>query len=240
MTPGAATAGAALLRRSAQFLALLGPLVAIGFWPSYFARALEVSQWRIHAHGFLMLAWVVLLLAQAFLVRADRRPVHRGLGRISWILVPLIVASTVSLAHWRLNNLGADPLETLVYFLYVQAALLVQFLAAWTLAMANRRRPLVHARYMLCTALAIFDPIVARIVFNVLGVDYPWLQVVTYGMIDAILLALIAWERRHATGSTVFERMLALFVVTQAPTFFLWTTPAWRSFAAWFAALPLP
>jgi len=231
---------AALLRRSALYLTLLVPLVAVGFWPSYFARALDEPQWRIHAHGALMFSWVALLLAQAFLVRANRRPLHRRLGRVSFVLVPLIVLSSLSVAHWRFNHPANDPFDTLAYFLYVQVALLAQFVVAWSLAMANRAQPLVHARYMLCTALAIVDPIVARIAYNTLGIDIPWLQAITYGLVDAILLALIAWERRHASGSTAFERMLALFVATQVPTFFLWTTPAWRSFATWFAALPLP
>ena len=234
MTP--AVAGHSLLRRSALFLALLVPLIAVGFWPTYFTRAVEEPQWRIHVHGSIMFAWVALLLAQASLVRGGHRPTHRALGKVSFVLAPLVVVSSLGLAHWRLNHAGEAPMDVLVYFLYVQAALLVQFAVAWSLAIAHRREPLVHARYMLCTALALVDPIVARIANNHLGVDIPWSQVVTFGLVDAILVALILWDRRHRTGSQVFAGMLALFVVTQAPTFFLWKTAAWQAFARWFAA----
>lgn len=231
---------AALLRRSALYLTLLVPLIAVGFWPSYFARALDEPQWRIHAHGALMFSWVALLLAQAFLVRANRRPLHRRLGRVSFVLVPLIVLSSLSVAHWRFNHPANDPFDTLAYFLYVQVALLAQFVVAWSLAMANRAQPLVHARYMLCTALAIVDPIVARLLFTWFAIDWPQAQVVTFALVDGVLLLLMARDIANRFPRPVFPRMLALFLVAQAPTFFVYDTAGWKSFVAAFAALPLP
>jgi hypothetical protein len=234
-----AASSSAYFRHSALFVALLLPFVLLAFWPSYLSRAFAEPQWRVHLHGLAMFGWLALVLSQAFLIRGGRRSVHRRVGKLSFALVPLIVASTLALAHFRLNAARPDLPADLLYFFYVQLALLSSFVLAWGLAIAHRREPLVHARYMLCTVLALLDPIFARIFYNVFGIDYPWGQVLTFGLTDGILVALIAYDRRSGAGSTVFAGMLALFVAVQLPTFVVSTTPAWRAFALWYAALPL-
>ncbi len=45
-------------------------------------------------------------------------------------------------------------------------------------------------RYMVCAALTLVDPVVARLLFIGLGMDYPEGQVVTFALDDTILLAL--------------------------------------------------
>jgi hypothetical protein len=66
------------------------------------------------------------------------------------------------------------------------------------------------------------------------------MQVVTCGVIDAILLWLALKDRRSGSGIRVFEFMFAVFAVTQAPTFILHRQAWWPRFAEWLAALPLP
>ena len=45
----------------------------------------------MHLHGLLMFAWMALLIAQAALIRAGHRALHRSLGRVSYGLAPLAV-----------------------------------------------------------------------------------------------------------------------------------------------------
>ena len=234
----AAAANAAIVRRSAGFLALFVPFVLVAFWPSYFSRIASETQWRVHVHGAAMSAWFALAISQAALVRAGRRDLHRRLGRASYALVPLIALSSLSLAHYRLREALPDPPAFLLYFFYLQLVLPALFVTAWGLGIANRRDPPTHARYMLCTVLTSIDPIFGRVIGMSTGIDFPVAQLATFGLTDALLVALIAFERRHATGSRVFAGMLALFVFAQVPTFFVSTTPAWRSFAIWYAGLP--
>ena len=80
----------------------------------------------------------------------------------------------------------------------------------------------------------------ARILYNYFGLDYPVTQVITWLMIDAILLALWRHDVARANGIRVFPGMLAAFAVLQVPTFFLYQTEAWLAFAKGYAALPLP
>lgn len=232
---GARRAGAPY-RDAVFFLGLLALLVVPAFWPSYLFPPKYESDWHVHLHGVAMFAWVALLVAQAWLIRA-RRPAHRALGKVSFVLVPLIVYSTLSLAHYRMRH-GLDA--ELLYFFYVQLSLLAIFVTSYVLAIANRRSPAVHARYMVCTALAIFDPIVARLLGFYLGIDWPYLQMMTFAMIDGILAWLLVRDIQARFPKPVFPAMLALVVATQIPTFFISDTPVWKAFAAAFAAAPLP
>lgn len=239
-SPAPVPASSAYLRHSATFVALLVPFVLLAFWPSYVSRVLSEPQRRVHLHGLAMFAWLALVLGQAFLIRAGRRNLHRRLGKLSFVLMPVIVLSTLSLAHFRLRAAAPDFPADHLYFFYLQLALIAVFALSWGLAIANRRRPLTHARYMLCTVLALIDPVFARILFNLFGVDVPLGQLLTFGLTDTLLIALVVLDRRHGPDSNVFAAMLAVFVAMQVPTFFLSTTTALREFALVYAALPLP
>ena len=218
------------------FVALL--LLAIpAFWPTYLFPKKYETDWHVHLHGIAMLLWMVLLIVQASLIQLKSFAVHRALGKASFILVPVIVASTLLLAHYRMRS-GLN--RELIYFFYVQVALLVQFTIAYSLAIFERRTPSAHMRFMVCTALALVDPILARVLAIHMGIEPPLLQLITYGVVDAILVALILHDKLERHYSQVYPAMLALFIATQVPTFFVLSWPQWKSFTQAFARLPLP
>ena len=218
------------------FFALL--LLAIaGFWPSYIQPKRVEADWHVHLHGVAMFLWMVLLVTQATLMSVGARGAHRALGKTSFVLVPVIVASTLLLAHYRMRS-GIN--KELLYFFCVQLGLLAAFLIAYGGAILNRVTPAVHMRFMVCTALALVDPIVARLLNTHYGIEPPMLQVITYGAIDLILIVLFIHDRMQGHYAAVYQGMLLVFVATQVPTFVVTQTPWWLSFTKAFARLPLP
>jgi uncharacterized membrane protein len=208
------------------------------FWVTYFnAPAFGADFLHVHLHGIAMFAWMALLISQATLIRLGRRPLHRAMGKVSYALVPAIVASTLLLAHYRLRQ--GTPNDELLYFFCVQLGLLAAFVFSYAMAMRHRHVPAMHMRYMMGTALAVVDPILARILAVYFDVNPPHLQVITYGLVLGILAALWLRARRASIGRP-YAAMLAVFGVVLMPTFFLPQTAAWRSFAEAFARLPLP
>jgi len=226
-----------MYRSSVYYFGALLLLAIPAFWPTYFFPPKYEADWHVHLHGLAMFAWVVLMIVQASLIRARRPALHRRLGKGSYVLVPLMVLSTVLLAGYRLRQ--RIELDSL-YFLYVQLFLMALLATGWILAMAHRREPQLHMRYMVCVALTLVDPILARILFFYGGVDFPPTQVVTFGVVDAILIALALHDRAHHPAIGVYPRMLVVFVIAELPTFFLYKLPAWHAFAEAYAALPLP
>ena len=224
-------------RASAYYFIALLLLAIPAFWPTYLFPPKYETDWHVHLHGAAMLAWMLLLVAQASLIATRRNDIHRRLGKVSYALVPLIVVSTLLLAHYRLRH---TINEELLYFFVVQLALLGVLALAYGLAMANRKRPALHMRYMVCTSLTLVDPILARILFHAAGTGFPAGKVVTYALTDAIL-AVLAWiDWRGGQRQRVYLSMLGVFIAAQIPTFFLYKLPAWRQLAEWYASLPLP
>jgi len=218
------------------FLALL--LLAIpAFWPTYIVPKRYETDWHVHLHGIAMLLWMLMLIVQASLIFARSFPFHRALGKTSFVLVPVIVASTLLLAHYRMRS-GLNKEQ--LYFFYVQLSLLAVFLIAYFLAILNRRTPAIHMRFMVCTALALVDPILARLLYIHLGIEPPLMQLITYGVVDLILLVLIVHDRLGQQYTQAYQGMLAVFLVAQVPTFIVTNTAWWKAFTQAFARLPLP
>jgi hypothetical protein len=229
-----------MIRNSFFFFSALALFAIAGFWPTYYSRPHEETDWHVHLHGIVMSLWIAMLISQAWLIRSNNRLLHRRLGKASYFLAPAVVFATLSLAHVRLERAGPAPAPDLLYFFYVQASLLAMFVLAWTLGILNRHAPHVHARYMACTALTLVDPVFARLLYSHAGVEPPFMQLATYLLVDTILMALIAWDLRNDRRPIVFPAMLAAFVVAQIPTFFAASSIGWRSFAVWYGGLPLP
>lgn len=234
-----AVAPAAPFRNAVFPFLILAAAIVPAFWPTYFSQMRDASL-HAHVHALAMAGWVVLLVTQASLMRGGRREAHRLVGRLSFLLVPVIALTTLSFARFRLEENGLNPFQ--LHLLYLQLQLVAVFLVAYSLAMVYRRQPAKHARFMICTALPLIDPVFARII-----IFYVWMpetlvyvQAITYGIIDLILLGLMAanWQREKRLG--VFPLMLGVFVAFQVPTFFITGTDAWRGFAEWFMTVPLP
>jgi hypothetical protein len=184
-----------------------------------------------------------MLAAQPTLVRMKRLALHRLLGAVSYLLAPLIVVSIALLAHSRIKGLTGEAYAVQTYILYLQVSLTVLFGLSYALAIYKRHTVALHARFMLCTAFTLIDPVVIRLMFWMGSRTPTWnYQWVTFGLTDLVILALIFMERRRGAraGRWVFPAALAVFVLAQAPALLgLTNTAPWQAFARWFQALPL-
>lgn len=227
--------------RSGYFFAALLAVAVFAFWPSYFARLPAGPTVYMHVHAGLMLAWMGLLVVQPLLIRERRAGLHRRLGKLSYGLAPLAVVSALLLAHSRFAPMPSVEFAAAAPSLYLPLAATLLFALAYGLAIAWRDVPALHARFMICTALPLIDPIVARI----LGLRLPPLPddrlypLIGYGLTEVVLLALLVLDRRARRGRAAFPLMLAVFVVVHAGAFTLAHTAAWQRFAGWFRAVPL-
>lgn len=229
-----------LFSRSVFFLGLI-PLFAVwGFWVTYFTRPGGTVSIYEHLHGYGMFAWVLLLVIQSLLIRTNRRALHRQTGKLAWVLGPWIVVSTIILANYRLNARGLTPEGLYVFGL--QFFILIQYTVCLVMALRYRKQPDVHARWMICTAFSLLDPIFARIlIVNFIHVPFESgiIQYMTYSFIDLIVLALVLRDWKAERRLDVFLPVLLLLLATQLPTLFVLEFPAWTSFASWFMSLPL-
>src|SRR5687768_8868619 len=72
---------------------LLFVLTLIAFYSSYLSIIFRPTVPVIHIHFVLMTLWMMMLIAQPFLIKFKKLSVHRLLGKISYVLVPLVLTS---------------------------------------------------------------------------------------------------------------------------------------------------
>ncbi len=188
------------------------------------------------------------MVLQGFLIRANRRPIHRNTGKLSYLIAPLVVISTIILSHYQLQPRGLSNFT--LYGLALTTTLLLQFTFAYGLAIYHRHNPALHARFMICTALPMIPPIFDRIiVFYLLTREQaqflpqiggePLYPLISYLFVDVALIAFSIWDWKSRRKLNVFPVVLAAFLLFQSHTFVAHRTESWRNFAEWFLSLPL-
>lgn len=223
--------------------ALLLLLAVVAFWPGYLAvPKITLGGW-VHFHAFTATLWMLFLVAQPLAIRNGHYELHRRIGKLSPALAIAVVAGFVGLAHSQLQGKTGSDFAIDAYFGYVRLVIVSLFIATYVLGWRNRRNPPVHARYMICTGLSVIDPIFHRIVARAMDFTDHNYQILTFGIVYAILAAFIVAERRATTGRHVFPAVLAAYVVGGLPLlldFYEWgpVWAAWKSAVAWFAQLP--
>ena len=238
----------AIHKHSAPILATLFAFSFLAFWPAYLSGALIDVDWRVHFHAVTLALWCVLMITQAYLIRTNRRPIHRWTGKLSYLLAPLVVLASLSAVHGLLQREGVDGIWA--YALAFVLGLVAQFVFAYALAIYHRKNPALHARFMICTAFPMIPPILDRVLlFYLLPPDragflpsiegIPLYELVPFVLTDVILVALSIWDWRSRSRINVFPVVLAAFVLFQVLPLLVYRAAFWDRFSLWFLSLPL-
>ncbi len=233
------------IRWASPAYAVLLALALVAFWPGYLGLPKGRLGGWFHLHAVAATLWMCMLIAQPWTIHSGRRALHRMIGRASYVLMPVVVISFVGLAHDVMHGKTGAAAAVQAYFFYIRVVLVGIFVGCYAMAVVNRRNAPVHSRYMLCTGLALVDPVVHRLASRLMGGADLNYQLLTFGLVLAILALLIWMERNARAGRRVFPIVFAAFLIAGLPLaldFHTWGAPwtLWKSAAAGFAALPFP
>jgi hypothetical protein len=118
---------------------------------------------------------------------------------------------------------------------YIVPAMALVFAAAYCLALVNRNRPTIHGFYMICTTLALINPIFQRLYAHYLGiVDESHQELINFVIIDLIMLGVIAFCGGWGGIRRAAVIMLAVCVAVEWPLFTIATTESWVHAMTWF------
>jgi hypothetical protein len=215
-----------------------GLVVLGGFAPTYFLRSLSdlpPLSVRGHIHGAVFTAWVVLLIAQATLVQAGRRDLHRRLGiagaGLAVLMIAVGAAAAIGVAA-RFESTGFRPLGMApTAFLGAQLLELLQFAVLIGLAIRFRRQFDVHKRLMLLATITILPSAVARFHLEKHGIDFPHMAtLLTYTLIGvAAAYDFVRTRRVHAAYLWGGPAMIAWMFLRDA----IGQSAAWQPIARW-------
>lgn len=145
----------------------------IGFHKTYtiFFPSFEGFQWQQHFHGLMLMSWFAMLIIQPFLIRFGKRQAHRTLGKLGYVLAPLVCYSifmVTKMVYYR--EIAHRPEESVLGQLSLDIPTIFIFGLFFILAMVNRKDSYVHMRYMIGTSLLMIGPGVGRALI-ILGVS---------------------------------------------------------------------
>lgn len=216
-------------------------VAVLGFWPTYFSKFFDGTvdfSFYYHFHFMMAASWIVLLIVQPVLIRKKKLAIHKQVGKLSFIILPLFFISVILLKHY---NLGGEVTDGLGAGLWLQLKDLVIIGVMFTIAMVNKKSMQIHARAMIATGIVFIEPTLGRfIILTVLPEPDFFLGLgITVAIMYALIISLIILERKQSSGRWVFPLLLALFMVFHTLIFFEISFPLWDSIAAWFVQLPI-
>ncbi len=216
-----------------------------GFWFTYFTKIPDQENYRMHIHGAALILWCLMLIIQPYLIRSKRVSIHKIVGKFSYLLVPLLLFSTIDLLKFRLPD-KATLSNTDNFSIALVLNALAAFLILYGLAIYHRRKGTIHARYMLCTAFPMFTPITDRIIgihFSSLLSYLPTIDgnpiapIIGFALADLLLLGLCIWDWRSHKRWNIFPVALLILMGYHFSVLNFYKYPFWVKFCAWFASI---
>jgi hypothetical protein len=194
------------------FMLVLIPLIFAGFYKTYIEQIPNFKEninSYIHIHAFIATIWISMLIAQPFLILNKKFALHRTVGKLSYIVFPLLILSFVP---QMIRIVHSENPENLFYPL-ADCVLLIVF---YSIAIYNRKSSSKHMRYMIATAIVFLGPTIGRIGPIWMGWSGIFTQNVQYGIIYLILLSLILYDKNNRKKYNPYLLAIACFAIHQA------------------------
>ena len=158
-------------RQAPYYILVVIAVIALGFWPSYFAKWGAVP-WQFHAHGVAASIWVLMVLAQSWTVHRDQLPIHRAVGKSSLLLFPFLIGGLAAIIDVTGKGfVSGDGLSRQMFggqFLIGLALAIAAYVVLYYRALKFRRKVWLHSGYMLATPLILFESPFSRLMTVVL------------------------------------------------------------------------
>jgi hypothetical protein len=224
----------ALQRNSVVFFALFALLVLIGFWPTYFSNPTNLPTVLYHAHALTMTSWCAILVAQAYLIRTNRRDLHKRVGKLSFVVAPLVVITGIQLMRDVFRRVAFfEPIVYTQLFLFLGSV--VVFVIFYVLAIHFRKTPALHSRYMVCTVFPIYPPATDRILSALFPEDPMSILIPSWFVAELVLLGLSIWDWQSPRRCKAFPAAFAIMLTYHVATFTVSQLPYWATFTDWFS-----
>lgn len=217
------------------FLGLI-PLILTGFWTSYFVKFFDGTgnfSFYFHFHAILLVLWLSALIIQPILIRKKKLDLHRFIGKLTYLIFPLVFISVILLAHCRPNSNE----RSLSIGLFVACKDLLILAVAYFIAIWFRHDVQLHARGMVVTGLVYIEPALIRLIYTITHSDNSYYY--TIGILYSIFLLLIFLERKQKKARWIFPLILSIYIVVHTIIVSGIEIPFWTTIVRWFMKLPI-
>jgi len=201
----------------------------LGFAPTYFLRGFSDRPPLtplLHIHGLVFTGWLILVLVQSGLIKADRVRLHMTLGIggaiLAAVMVPLVIM--VSVAGFRHGAGGMDAEDPVVFLIFPVGQALM-FGGVMAAAIWKRKTPEVHRRLVLVANAIVISPAISRLPFG----GNPMVSLL---LTSLFIVAGMVHDRKSGRRIHPIYIWSAVLLLLSGPVRFgLGHTEAWRAFA---------
>ena len=155
-----ASFGGTALKRLWWAFALAFAVTVFSFWPTTVGQYGPPDAIRI-VHGLFAIGWMVLLIAQSWLIGHRHNRWHRTLGWTSLVVAPGTVLSALYVMLTS-QTLGHFPPDLLLILDWIDLWSLALFLGLYVAGILNRRTMSLHSRFMGSTVFVALIPALGR------------------------------------------------------------------------------
>jgi hypothetical protein len=228
-----------LNNRLIYFFVAIFVITNLGFYKTYliYFPKFEGFPWVYHVHGMLAMAWVLMLIAQAYLIRAKKYDLHRLIGKLSYIVMPLFLISLFFTAKESyLTNIKTMPQADALADMTNGGTIDIFFLGLiYVLAIVYKKNVGYHLRFITSTGLIILAPGLGRFVFAFLEIPFPLalipMLLCTAG-VGIVWLIIDIKNKKSAFPMGVYVVVDLIMFIIGAGSHSAW----WQSFGKWWAA----
>lgn len=158
-------------------------------------RSSFAAPWPFHVHGVIFMAWLALTAMQVLTITGGNRTLHRQLGRLAYVMIPLMVAAGLLIITVSLRTTGGPFFFAKNEFLVSNTAGLLVFggLAFWSLRV--RRHSGWHRRLMLVAMSVLTGPGLGRLLPMPLLIPHAWTATILLTFAFPLIGMIADWRR---------------------------------------------
>lgn len=211
----------------------------VGFHKTYtiFFPSFKGFRWEQHFHGLMLMSWFIMLMVQPFLIKFGKIKVHRTLGKLGYVLAPLVCYSIFMVTKMVYHReIAIRPENSVLGQLALDIPTIFIFGLFFALAMINRNKPDAHMRYMIGTSLLMIGPGLGRALIIFGGIPFPVSVSIVYYIAETIAALFLLNDIKKGANIKPLAVILLVLVVNHI----IWASQdsmLWQKFAKWFVTL---
>ena len=209
----------------------------LGFYKTYFIKFPNFDGFTSahHFHGAVAIIWILMLIVQPFLIRANKLNIHRLVGKLSYLIMPLFVISLffVVKAGYERNIKTLTEEKTLAAMTNGIPEMVFMTLL-FGLGMYYKNKTAFHLRFLSSTGIIILGPGLGRFLGVTLHLPFPIIIILMISLTAGIALVWLIMDIRQKKSAFPMATLLiicfvAAFIGSHGHS--AW----WQGFAGWFA-----
>ena len=163
------------------------------------------------------MSWTLILIAQPILIRYKRYRAHKILGRITYVLVPLVVITCIGVMRQQYSENIVQKMTHAQSFrsLFTSFTGVFSIVIYYVLAIIYVLRGNIafHMRYMICLFLEFIPPTFGRTLGYWLGMRQVYTHTIAVAAGALILIVLIIADKKRGANFNPYVVALSLYVI---------------------------